>query len=134
MKLFKEFKEFAIKGNMFDMTVGIIIGTAFGQVISSLVKDIMMPPFGFMLNSLDFSDMKVVLQSEQVLTDGNVREAVTLNYGVFITSLINFLIIAMVIFFMIKMFNAIRARAEDPEDNKEITPKDIQLLSEIRDL
>ncbi|MCB2219702.1 MAG: large-conductance mechanosensitive channel protein MscL [Bacteroidetes bacterium] len=135
MKLIKEFKEFAIKGNMFDMAIGIIIGTAFNKLVSSLVKDILMPPLGFILGRINFSDMKYVLQEEQKdATGALMKEAVSVNYGVFIQLSIDFLLIAFTVFVVIKLFNALRRKAEDTKEETVPTPKDIELLTEIRDL
>ncbi len=135
MKIIKEFKEFAIKGNMFDMAIGIIIGTAFNKLVSSLVKDIIMPPIGYMLGKISFTELKYVMQPEQRDTNGNVvSEAVSINYGTFIQLSIDFLMIALTVFVVIKIFNALRRKAEDPAVETVPTPKDIQLLTEIRDL
>lgn len=135
MKIFKEFKEFAIKGNMIDMAIGIIIGTAFGRIITSLVEDIIMPPFGYILGKFNFATLKIVLKEPEFNMSGvKVKDAITLNYGHFIQLLLNFVIIAITIFFIIKFMNLIRQKANDPENKTVQTPKDIELLSEIRDL
>jgi len=135
MKIFKEFKEFAIKGNMFDMAIGIIIGTAFNKLVSSMVKDILMPPFGFLLGRINFNELNYVLQPAKVDNTGKiVSEAISINYGLFIQLSIDFLLIAFTIFFVVKLFNVLRRKAEDPEVTTVPTPRDIQLLSEIRDL
>lgn len=135
MKVFKEFKEFAVKGNMIDMAIGIIIGTAFGRIITSLVEDIIMPPFGYILGKFNFATLNIVLK-EAVLDDsgGIIKGAITLNYGNFIQVLLNFIIIAITIFFFIKLINVLRRKADDPDNETVSTPKDIELLSEIRDL
>ena len=135
MKVFKEFKDFAIKGNMVDMAIGIIIGTAFGRIITSLVEDVIMPPFGYLLGKFNFATLKVVLKQAEIDSSGKVlKEAITLNYGNFIQVFLNFLIIAIVIFFVVKVINSFRQKANDPENTTVPTPKDIQLLSEIRDI
>ena len=135
MKIIKEFREFAIKGNMFDMAIGIIIGTAFNKIISSLVKDILMPPFGYLLGKIDFSEFKIILQPEVKDFGGHViKELVTINYGLFLQGLIDFIIIAITIFMVVKVLNRFKRRAEDPADSGVSTPKDIELLSDIRDL
>jgi large conductance mechanosensitive channel len=133
-KVLKEFKDFAIKGNMFDMAIGIIIGTAFGKVVSSLVKDIIMPPFGLLLGKVDFNNFHIVLQEAITKENGEIIPGISLSYGIFIGELINFLIIAWSIFFVIRLFNKLRIRAEDTSDKKVVTPKDIELLTEIRDI
>lgn len=135
MKILKEFREFAVKGNMFDMAVGIIIGTAFNKIISSLVKDIIMPPFGYFLGKIDLSDLKIILQSEVKDTGGHIiNELVTINYGLFLQGLLDFIIIAITIFLVIKTFNRFKRKSEDPSNSEVSTPKDIELLTDIRDL
>jgi len=135
MKIYQEFKEFAVRGNMIDMAVGIIIGTAFGRIITSLVEDVILPPFGYLLGRFNFATLKFVLKEAEYDTAGNlINPAINVNYGNFIQVLLNFLIIAMVIFFIVKVINIIRRKADDTENTTVPTPKDIELLSEIRDL
>jgi len=135
MKIFKEFKKFAVKGNMIDMAVGIIIGTAFGRIITSLVEDIIMPPFGYLLGRFNFATLKFVLKEAEYNEAGKlIKDQISINYGNFLQVLLNFLIIAFTIFIFIKMVNIIREKANDPENKTIPTPKDIELLSEIRDL
>lgn len=135
MKIIKEFKEFAVKGNMMDMAIGIIIGTAFGRIITSLVEDVIMPPFGYLLGKFNFATLKFVLKEAEFNDSGKIiNDNVSLNYGNFIQVLLNFIIIAFTIFFFIKIINIIRQKSNDPEDTTVPTPKDIQLLSEIKDL
>jgi len=135
MKIIKEFKEFAIKGNMFDMAIGIIIGTAFHKIISSLVDDIIMPPLGYIIGRVDFSDLSIVIQKEVVEKGGDiVKELVAFSYGNFIQVMIDFLIITVIIFLVIKLFNKLRRKAEDEKEKEVSTPKEIELLAEIRDI
>ena len=135
MKIIKEFKEFAIKGNMFDMAIGIIIGTAFHKIITSLVDDIIMPPLGYLIGRVDFSNLNIEIQKEVVEKGGDiVKELVAVSYGNFIQGIIDFLIIAVTIFLVIKLFNKLRRKAEDEKDKKVPTPKEIELLAEIRDI
>jgi large conductance mechanosensitive channel len=123
--MLKEFKEFAMKGNMVDMAVGIIIGAAFGVIIVSLVNDILMPPIGMLLGGVDFNNLYYLLQAGSPgapyasLADAQAAGAVTINYGVFINTLINFLIIALAIFFLIRAMN--RAM---PPPAEEVTTKE----------
>lgn len=124
MSFIKEFREFAMRGNVVDMAVGVIIGGAFGKIVSSLVSDIFMPVLGILTGGIDFKDMKFVLAQVQ----GDVP-AVTLNYGVFIQNVIDFIIIAFAIFMMIKALNKVRK----PEEKK-AGPTSEDLLTEIRDL
>ena len=129
MSLLQEFKEFAIKGNAIDMAVGIIIGAAFGKIISSLVADVVMPPIGVLIGGVDFTKLAVTLK--EAVGDS---PAVTLNYGNFIQSMVDFTIIAFVIFIMVKLINNLKkkeaaAPVAAPEPSKEEL-----LLTEIRDL
>ena len=134
MKIIKEFKEFAVKGNMFDMAVGIIIGASFSKIVSSLVNDVIMPSFGFLIGRVDFKNLKYFFQEETKDTSGKiVQHLIEINYGIFIQSLIDFIIIAATIFLFIKLFNTLRRKAEDTKETSTPTPKDIQLLSMIND-
>jgi large conductance mechanosensitive channel len=118
----KEFKEFALQGNVVDMAVGIIIGAAFGTIIKSLVDDVIMPPIGLLLGGVDFADLFVLLKAGTPaapyasLADAQAAGAVTINYGVFINVVISFLIVALVIFFLIRMMNRLRREEEAPEE------------------
>lgn len=139
MGFIKEFQEFAVKGNVMDMAVGVIIGGAFGKIVTSLVNDIIMPPIG-MLTGKGFGDLKFVLKeavAEQTNEAGEVitaaTDAVTLNYGNFIQTSIDFLIIAIVIFLLIKGMNSMRKKEEPAPAAPAEDPADIALLKEIRD-
>ncbi|NPA91200.1 MAG: large-conductance mechanosensitive channel protein MscL [Chloroflexi bacterium] len=128
--MWQEFKEFALKGNMVDMAVGIVIGAAFGKVISSLVQDIIMPPIGLLLGGVNFSDLAIVLKEGSGDTP-----AVLLRYGAFIQTLVDFFIVALAIFFVVKAINAMRREQEKEEAAAPPAPsKEEQLLMEIRDL
>jgi large conductance mechanosensitive channel len=133
MKIIKEFKEFAIKGNMFDMAIGIIIGTAFSTLVNSLVGDLLMPLFGYFTGSINFQDLNFVLRQESVVK-GITKPEIALNYGMFIQHTIDFIVVALTIFLVIKAINRLRNKAEDETNPTEVTPKNVQLLSEIRDL
>jgi len=126
--MLKEFKEFAIKGNVIDMAVGIVIGTAFGKIVSSFVSDIIMPPIGVLTGGVDFSNLVITLKkaSEGI-------EAVTINYGMFINTVIDFAIIAFAIFMVIKQLNRLKKKEEAKPEEAPKTPEDILLLREIRD-
>jgi large conductance mechanosensitive channel len=129
MSILKEFKEFAVKGNAVDMAVGIIIGAAFGKIISSLVADVIMPPIGVLVGGVDFTKLAVILK-EKV---GDVP-AVTLNYGNFIQSVVDFTIIAFAIFLVVKLINNLKKQeAAGPVAPPEPTKEEL-LLTEIRDL
>ncbi len=127
MGMMQEFKEFAVKGNVVDMAVGVIIGTAFGKIVSSFVSDVVMPPIGALLGGVNFSDLAVTVQ-EAVGTN----PAVVIAYGKFIQTVIDFTIVAFVIFMAVKAINAMKKKAEEAPPAGP-TP-DQQLLTEIRDL
>lgn len=129
MSMMSEFKEFAIKGNVMDMAVGIVIGAAFGTIVKSLVKDVIMPPVGLLLGGIDFSKMQWVLQAGGA--DGKGEVAV--NYGTFINSIISFLIIAFAIFMVIKLINRLKREEEAKPEEPAAPAEHIVLLSEIRD-
>lgn len=126
---YQEFKNFAIKGNMIDMAVGIVIGTAFNNVISAIVKKIIMPPLSLLTEGVNFEDRKYVLRDA---TD--VADEISIGYGSLIGSLVDFLIIAFTIFVIVKFLNRFKKKAEDPQDKTVETPMDIQLLSNIEKL
>ena len=135
MKIIKEFKEFAIKGNMFDMAIGIIIGVAFNKIVSSFVNDIILPLFSLIIGNVNFQNLNIVLQEETIDNTGIIiQELVAIKYGNFIQVLFDFFIIAITVFLVIKIFNKLRRKAENEKDTTVSTPRDIELLSEIRDL
>lgn len=138
MSIIQEFKEFAVKGNMMDLAIGVIIGGAFGKIIDSLVKDVLMPVINFIIGGeVNFTNKFVVLGSspESITTLAQAQEAglTVLAYGNFITILINFLILAWVVFLMVKVMNRMRKKEEEAPAAPAPTPEDIQLLREIRD-
>lgn len=129
MSFFKEFKEFAMRGNMIDLAVGIIIGAAFNEIVSSLVEDILMPILGLLIGGIDFKDFAFVLKAATA-----TEPAVTVNYGVFIQYSINFVIVAFAVFLLIKGINKLHTKKDEEEKAPPATPEDILLLAEIRDL
>lgn len=129
----KEFKEFAIKGNMIDIAIGIIIGAAFNGVVDTLVKKVIMPPISLLTNGINFQEKKILLKEAVMEGDKVIHEQIAIEYGTLITVLINFFIIALSTFFVVRVMNRLRKKAQDPEDKKVITPKDIELLAEIKD-
>ena len=137
MGFFSEFKEFASKGNVMDLAVGIIIGAAFGKIVTSFVDDILMPPIGIVIGGVDFKDLKLVLK-DAVMDNGKViKPAVSLNYGNFVQTVIDFLIIAFAIFLMIKTINKLKRPKAIPVKNEAVVAKLTQegeLLTEIRDI
>lgn len=136
-KFLNEFKEFAMRGNVMDMAVGVIIGGAFGKIVSSLVNDVIMPIITLLTGAADFSDLVIVLK-QPVLVDGEKVGGVFLNYGSFIQNVIDFLIIALVIFLMLKAINKLSTLRNQEEAKEEVVeekgPTTEELLVEIRDL
>lgn len=130
MGFFQEFKEFAVRGNVVDMAVGVVMGAAFGSIVNSLVNDILMPPIGMLIGKVNFSDLKVVL-SEAVVEGGEViKPEAAINYGQFIQSIISFLIIALCIFSFVKAINSFKRKKEE---TPAALAEEIVLLREIRD-
>ena len=129
MGMVQEFKEFAMRGNVVDLAVGVVIGGAFGKIVSSVVADVIMPPIGLMMGGVDFSDLKVVLKD----AIGEVP-AVTLNYGSFIQTCVDFLIVAFAIFMLIKALNSMQRKKEEVPAAPPPPPAQEVLLTEIRDL
>jgi len=123
--MWKEFKEFAVKGNAVDMAVGIIIGAAFGAIVKSLVDDVIMPPIGLLLGNVDFKDLFIVLKEGATagpyltLAQANAAAAVTLNYGIFINMVISFLIVAFAVFILVKGINKLKKQEEAAPDKKD---------------
>jgi large conductance mechanosensitive channel len=130
MKIVDEFKQFAVKGNVVDMAVGVIIGAAFGKIVSSLVADVVMPPLGVLIGGIDFSHFQLVLR-EAVAPD---QPAVTLKYGVFLQAIFDFTIVAIAVFALIKLINTLRRKEEAKPAAPPEPPKQELLLTEIRDL
>lgn len=129
MSMLQEFKEFAIKGNVIDMSVGIIVGAAFGKIVSSFVADVVMPPIGVMVGGVDFTKLAVTLKEA-----AGDAPAVTLNYGNFLQTMVDFTIVALAIFMVIKLINKLKkTEAEAPPASPEPTKEEL-LLTEIRDL
>ena len=119
MSMVKEFQEFAVKGNMVDMAVGIIIGGAFGKIVNSLVADVIMPPIGMLLGQVDFKALAVTLKAATLDAAGGTKvAAVTLNYGMFIQNVVDFLIVAFSVFLMVKVVNGLRRKQEAEEAAK----------------
>jgi large conductance mechanosensitive channel len=129
MGMLKEFKEFAVKGNVVDMAVGIIIGAAFGKIVSSLVGDVVMPPIGVVLGGVDFSSLVVTIKQA---TEG--APAVVISYGKFIQTIVNFTIVAFAMFIVIKSINAMKRKEEEAPKAPAEPPAQEKLLTEIRDL
>lgn len=132
MKLLQEFKDFAVKGNMIDMAIGIIIGASFNSVIDVLVKKILLPPLSLLSSGVNLESLKLVLMPKQIDDLGNqVVEEVAINYGSFVETLLDFLIVGFTIFIVVKFINKLNRQAEDPKDKTVSTPKNIELLTKM---
>ena len=129
MKLIKEFRDFAIKGNMIDMAIGIIIGASFNAIVNVLVKNIILPPLSLLSDGISFEEKKIVLKEA---TENSVQ--VSLDYGLFIETVLDFLIVGFTIFLVVKFINKLRVKADDIKDVSVPTPADIKLLSNIEKL
>ncbi len=129
MSMMQEFKKFAVRGNVVDMAVGIIIGAAFGRIVTSLVNDVIMPPIGLLVGGIDFANLMVILKEATEST-----AVVSINYGTFINTLINFLIVAFAIFMVVKGMNSLKRKQEEEPAAAPPPPKQEILLTEIRDI
>ena len=127
--MIKEFREFIMKGNILDLAVAVIIGGAFGKIVTSFVNDIIMPPIGLLLGGVNFTDLKMVLKAAE-----GEAEAVTLNYGAFVQNIVDFLIVALVIFMVIKAYNNMQKKEEEAPAAPPEPSNEEKLLGEIRDL
>ncbi len=133
--MLKEFKEFALRGNVVDMAVGIIIGAAFGKIVTSLVNDVVMPPLGLLTGKVDFSQLYWNLSGVDYasLDAAQKAGAATLNYGLFLNAVLNFLIVALAVFLLIRAMNRLQKKAEETPQEPPKPSAEVQLLSEIRD-
>jgi|SRR6056300_120434 large conductance mechanosensitive channel len=135
MKILQEFKEFAVKGNMMDMAIGIIIGASFNQVIDVLVKQVLLPPLSLLSDGINLDNKKFILRETQTNTLGEVSvQEVAISYGQFIETFLDFLIVGFTIFMVVKFINRLNKKAEDPSDKTISTPKNIQLLMDMNEL
>ena len=133
--MFEEFKKFAMRGNVVDMAVGIIIGAAFGKIVSSLVNDVIMPPIGLLTGGIDFSNLYVNLSGGEYASLVQAQEAgaATINYGIFLNNVLDFVIVAFAIFMVIRGMNRMQKKAEEAPKEPPKPAEDIVLLTEIRD-
>jgi len=133
--MFEEFKKFAMRGNVMDLAVGVVIGAAFTGIVNSLVKDIIMPPIGFLMGGIDFSNFFITLKGPvtATLADAQKAGAVTINYGLFVNTIINFLVVAVALFLLIRSINKLVARPAEAPAAPPPPPEDVLLLREIRD-
>lgn len=132
--MFEEFHKFAMRGNVIDLAVGVVVGAAFTAIVNSLVKDIIMPPIGLLLGGIDFSNFFIVLKGSHAITTLKAAQDagdVTINYGQFVNAIINFVIVAFALFLVVRQLNRLVAPKPAPAP---ATPEDVQILREIRDL
>ena len=135
MKLIQEFKEFAVKGNMIDMAIGIIIGASFNKVIEVLVKKVLLPPLSLLSDGINLESKKIILRESQTNSEGVfLIEEVAIKYGQFVETFLDFLIVGFTIFMVVKFINRLNKKAEDPTDKSISTPKNIQLLMDMNSL
>lgn len=134
MKLIKEFKEFAVKGNMIDIAIGLIIGASFNKVVDVLVKQIFLPPLSFLTDGVNWENKKLVLR-ESLAENGITKlEEIAIGYGKLIEVTVDFLVVGITVFLVVKFINILRNKAEDPTDETMTTPKDIELLNKVTEL
>ena len=133
VSIIKEFKEFAVKGNMIDIAIGVIIGAAFNKVIDIIVNEVLLPPLTLMTGTSSWESKKWILRMATE-DDGTIMEEIAIGYGKLIEAGIDFLIIAITVFTVVKLMNMLRNKAEDPVNEEVVTPKDIELLSKISEL
>lgn len=135
MSLLKEFKEFAVKGNMMDMAIGIIIGAAFNKVIDVLVKKVMLPPLSLLTDGVNFQDKRIILREAVTNADGVIKtDEVAIGYGALGEAFLDFIIIGFTVFIVVKFMNRLKKKAQDTKDNTVATPKDIELLDRLTEL
>lgn len=133
-KLLKEFKEFAVKGNMIDIAIGVIIGAAFNKVVDALVKEVFMPPLSFLTDGINWQNKKWVLREAQEINGVINPEEIAIGYGHLIETGLDFVIIGFTVFMVVKLMNKFKNQAQDPTDTTVKTPKEIELLNKIAEL
>ena len=133
MGMMQEFREFAMRGNVIDLAVGVVIGAAFGKIVSALVDNVIMPPIGLLIGGVDFSDLAITLKDATVDAAGEVVPAVEIGYGVFLNALIQFIIVAFAIFMVVKAINRLNRKQEAAPEAPAAPSEDVLLLREIRD-
>lgn len=132
---YQDFKEFAVKGNMMDMAIGIIIGASFNKVIDVLVKQVLLPPLSLLTQGVNFQEKRIILRDATIDVNGNIiSDQVAIGYGAFIGTCLDFLIIGLTVFIVVKFLNSLKKKADDPNDTTISPPKDIELLSKLTQL
>jgi large conductance mechanosensitive channel len=134
LQLFKEFKEFAVKGNMIDIAIGVIIGAAFNKVIDVLVKEIFLPPLSLLTDGINWTNKKLILREAVTVDDTTKIEEVAIAYGKLFEVLVDFVIIGFTVFLVVKFMNSLRKKGQDPKNEVVPTPKDIELLNRMTEL
>ena len=134
MSMIKEFKDFAMRGNVVDMAVGVIIGGAFGKITASLVTDVLMPPLGLAMGGIDFKDKALLIKAAVMEGEKVISPAVSINYGLFLNTVIDFVIVAFALFMVIKAMNRLKKKEAAAPAAPAAPPADVVLLTEIRDL
>lgn len=133
-KLLQDFKDFAVKGNMIDIAIGVIIGTAFNKVVNVLVKEVLMPPLTYMTDGANWENKKFVIR-EAIITEGQPKiEEVAIGYGKLIEAGVDFLVISFTVFIVVRVMNSMKQKAEDPKDKTVATPKNIELMNKTNEL
>ena len=133
-KLLEDFKEFAVKGNMIDIAIGLIIGTAFNKVISTLVKEIFMPPLSFMTDGRKWENKKIILREAVLVKEKITIDEIAIGYGKLFEAGIDFLIFAFSVFVVVKVMNSMKKKADDPKNKAVVTPKNIELMNKTNEL
>ena len=133
-KVIQEFKEFAIKGNMIDIAIGVIIGAAFNKVVDALVKQVFMPPLAMLTNGASWENKRIILREAVIENGVNKVDEIAIGYGKLMEAAIDFLIISATVFLVVKLMNNLRKKANDTEDKTVATPKNIELLNKVADL
>ena len=134
MKIIQEFKDFAVKGNMIDIAIGVIIGAAFNTLVNVLVKQILMPPLTLLTGGPGWDDKKIVLKEAVIENGETISNEIAMGYGLLIDAAVDFLVISVTVFVVIKLMNKLKKKAEDPKDSTVKTPKDIELLTSVKEL
>ena len=134
IKLLEEFKEFAVKGNMIDIAIGVIIGAAFNKVVNTLVKEVLMPPLSFMTNGTNWENKKLILREAVAIDGAKKLEEIAVGYGKLIEAGVDFMIIALTVFLVVKAMNVMNKKADDPKNVTVATPKNIELMNKTNEL
>tara|TARA_R110002049_G_scaffold81404_2_gene206951 strand:+ start:1005 stop:1463 length:459 start_codon:yes stop_codon:yes gene_type:complete len=133
-KILQEFKDFAVKGNMIDIAIGVIIGTAFNKVVNILVKEVLMPPLSFMTDGANWENRKIILREAILTNNKTTTEEIAIGYGKLIEAGVDFMVIAFTVFVVVKLMNSLKKKSDDPKNVKVVTPKNIELMNKTNEL